>query len=182
MPPLLRRPLVGEPLAVDLLNTRWNDGGREVDLLATVGGAAQWLDESGQIGVAFGEPVRAALVAAREAIRGVLQAAPGAEEALNATLSRGVIVRALQGGQAVERVLFADEAWAPAWRAAADFLSLRERAPEGVRQCAGPRCVLYFYDPSQRRRWCSMTACGNRVKARRHYARHAAPGSSTGTQ
>jgi predicted RNA-binding Zn ribbon-like protein len=33
--------------------------------------------------------------------------------------------------------------------------------------------VLWFHDTTRSgtRRWCSMTACGNRLKARRHYRR-----------
>lgn len=36
-----------------------------------------------------------------------------------------------------------------------------------VKQCEHPDCVLWFYDrtKAQRRRWCSMAICGNRVKA-----------------
>jgi predicted RNA-binding Zn ribbon-like protein len=35
---------------------------------------------------------------------------------------------------------------------------------------AHPDCVLHVDDTSHsgRRQWCSMAACGNRVKARRH--------------
>ncbi len=41
-----------------------------------------------------------------------------------------------------------------------------------VRRCPGARCGWLFLDesPSGRRRWCSMTTCGNRHKAQRHYA------------
>ncbi len=40
-----------------------------------------------------------------------------------------------------------------------------------VRKCANPECGYLFLDDSRagRRRWCSMSACGNRAKARRHY-------------
>jgi predicted RNA-binding Zn ribbon-like protein len=170
----MQRPLTGEPLAVDLLNTCWRQDGREVDLLADVDGLAQWLRESGQADVAASEPVRAALVQARAAVRGAVEAAPGAEDAVNGVLARGVIVRTLRAGGVRERVLFADEDWAPAWRAVDDYVTLTTAAPDGVRQCDQPECVLYFFDPSRRRRWCSMAGCGNRAKARRHYARWAA--------
>jgi predicted RNA-binding Zn ribbon-like protein len=42
-----------------------------------------------------------------------------------------------------------------------------------IRQCQGDPCGWLFLDRSRikRRRWCSMTDCGNREKARRHYAR-----------
>ncbi|MFD5316744.1 CGNR zinc finger domain-containing protein [Streptomyces sp. NPDC127098] len=45
-----------------------------------------------------------------------------------------------------------------------------------VRVCGGERCALRFLDrsPAHNRRWCSMARCGNRVKARRHQARHGA--------
>jgi predicted RNA-binding Zn ribbon-like protein len=40
-----------------------------------------------------------------------------------------------------------------------------------VRRCANPECGWLFLDDSRagKRRWCSMSACGNRAKARRHY-------------
>lgn len=42
-----------------------------------------------------------------------------------------------------------------------------------VKRCANPECGWLFLDDSRagRRRWCSMQACGNRAKARRHYHR-----------
>ena len=42
-----------------------------------------------------------------------------------------------------------------------------------VRHCANARCLWLFLDDSKSgtRRWCSMSACGNRAKAHRHYAR-----------
>lgn len=42
-----------------------------------------------------------------------------------------------------------------------------------VRKCQGADCILYFYDTTKNhaRRWCSMTACGNRAKVAAHYRR-----------
>jgi predicted RNA-binding Zn ribbon-like protein len=42
-----------------------------------------------------------------------------------------------------------------------------------VRECGGPECGWLFLDTTKnrQRRWCSMDGCGNRAKARRHYAR-----------
>jgi len=61
-------------------------------------------------------------------------------------------------------------------RLAADLLVTAE--PESIRCCAGPGCGWLFHDtsPNKRRRWCSMEACGNRAKARRHYQRVKAAG------
>lgn len=37
---------------------------------------------------------------------------------------------------------------------------------ERIRQCQGPTCAILFLDTSRKgdRRWCSMSACGNRAK------------------
>jgi predicted RNA-binding Zn ribbon-like protein len=56
-----------------------------------------------------------------------------------------------------------------AW-SAAELLTSAELAR--VRECEGERCSWLFLDTSRNRgrRWCSMVDCGNRAKARRHYA------------
>ncbi|OLS97721.1 hypothetical protein BJF90_42360 [Pseudonocardia sp. CNS-004] len=60
---------------------------------------------------------------------------------------------------------------------------VQERMPGRLRACANEECRLFLLDRSRPNtaRWCSMKACGNRLKARRHYerARHAAGGRST---
>ena len=42
-----------------------------------------------------------------------------------------------------------------------------------VRVCASAECTKLFVDESRNgsRRWCDMSSCGNRMKARRHYER-----------
>jgi predicted RNA-binding Zn ribbon-like protein len=52
--------------------------------------------------------------------------------------------------------------------------TVEERAR--IRICAADTCSARFYDrsPAAARRWCSMQACGNVAKARRHRARTAA--------
>jgi predicted RNA-binding Zn ribbon-like protein len=47
---------------------------------------------------------------------------------------------------------------------------------ERIRICASETCSARFYDrsPAGVRRWCSMRACGNEAKARRHRARRRA--------
>lgn len=46
---------------------------------------------------------------------------------------------------------------------------------EKVRECQGPGCGWLFVDRSRGRprRWCSMSDCGNKAKARRHQQRQA---------
>jgi predicted RNA-binding Zn ribbon-like protein len=61
-------------------------------------------------------------------------------------------------------------------------------APSRVRACPGAGCGWLFTDPRGQRRWCVMSLCGNRAKARRHAQRsrrdagrgdHAERGTST---
>ena len=60
--------------------------------------------------------------------------------------------------------------WPVAWSAA----DLLVRGPlERIRECPGDgNCGWLFLDLSKNasRRWCEMRSCGNRAKARRHYA------------
>lgn len=59
----------------------------------------------------------------------------------------------------------------PAVVSAAELLTSNE--PDRVRECEGEGCAWLFMDRSRNRsrRWCDMTVCGNRAKARRHYAK-----------
>ena len=42
---------------------------------------------------------------------------------------------------------------------------------QSIRACPGVGCGWLFLDPRGRRRWCTMSTCGNREKARRFAAR-----------
>jgi predicted RNA-binding Zn ribbon-like protein len=59
---------------------------------------------------------------------------------------------------------------APVLWAAGDLLTQPSLLPR-VRRCANEKCLWLFLDDSKSasRRWCSMSVCGNRAKARRHY-------------
>jgi predicted RNA-binding Zn ribbon-like protein len=162
------RPLPGEPLALDLLNTEYmsDDGPR--DLLADPRDARAWAKAAG---VPFADEALEPLRTARAAIRHAVKTGDG--EPLNAVLAHGRLVERL-GPKGPEQTLELDApAHEAAWRAAHNLLELLRDRPERIRACAGHGCVLYFYDTSRagRRQWCSMAGCGNRAKAQRHYAR-----------
>lgn len=59
----------------------------------------------------------------------------------------------------------------PVARAAAELLTSEDLS--NVRQCASDTCAWLFLDKTKnhRRRWCDMSTCGNRDKARRYYQR-----------
>jgi predicted RNA-binding Zn ribbon-like protein len=169
------RPLPGEPLALDLLNTRWMASGGPADLLATVEGTRAWLAAAGI--TATPEPeTRHALVTARQAIRDVLTepGEPAALEHLNQVLNHGRVRLSIGPPANPEQTLeVGDPAWHPAVMATANLLELLKQAPDRIRRCQHPACVLWFYDTTRNgtRRWCSMSTCGNRAKAHRHYDR-----------
>jgi len=77
------------------------------------------------------------------------------------------------------------------WQSAADGLDralfsiltdaarlLGSRRVGRIRRCASEHCTWLFVDGSRNRsrRWCDMSTCGNRMKARRHYRRSRANG------
>lgn len=179
------RPLTGEPLALDLLNTRWIDGSGPHDLLDSVAGLAVWLD-SAPVREQLG-PDRAPaadritldrLLHARAALDALTPrqdpATPDGVFRLNEVLSHGRIRRTLgPDGTPASVVETDDPSWAPAWYAAENWLRLVADRPDRIRPCANHACVLHFYDTSKNgtRRWCSMAGCGNRAKAQRHHAR-----------
>ncbi len=141
------------------------------------------------LGAARDRPGRAAKVltrarALRESLHRAFEAVTAAGKpaaadlaVLNDELAHALEHLQLQPGGECCRLEYAepDEAldrmlWAVA-RAVVDLLtSGRLRL---VKQCAGATCDWLFLDESRNRsrRWCDMRECGNRAKARRHYAK-----------
>ncbi|MFJ7156130.1 CGNR zinc finger domain-containing protein [Streptomyces sp. NPDC101118] len=181
------RPLTGEPLALDLLNTRWMQEGEPQDLFAGAAGLTRlegldvWMSANGLATDGLSAPFRADaptlihLLTAREALARVVDdhGAPKAREVVDAVLEHGRVRLTLDPEGPGERPEFDDRSWGPAWLAARNYLDLLDTAPDRIRKCAHEACVLHFFDTSRNgtRRWCSMAACGNRAKASRHYAR-----------
>ncbi|WP_432116094.1 CGNR zinc finger domain-containing protein [Streptomyces sp. S1] len=170
------RPLTGEPLSLDLLNTRWVEEGVRRDLLTGVEGLAVWLAAHGLEGrfAADATTLRHTL-AARNALAALVDRPgdPDAAARVDAVLGHGRIRATLTAEGPGEEAEFADPAWGPGWTAARAHLDLLRTAPDRIRACAHEACILHFFDTSRNgtRRWCSMAVCGNRAKASRHYAR-----------
>jgi predicted RNA-binding Zn ribbon-like protein len=167
-----RRPLSGEPLALDLVNTVWSHDGLRRDALAEHSGREQWLRENGLTGPAT-PAARGALLQARDAIREALERpGPAALAALDGILDRGRL-RVWASKPAARDELEIEAEWRVPWLAVQSLLQLLDDRADRLRKCANPDCVLWFLDTTRSgtRRWCSMSACGNRLKARRHYRR-----------
>ena len=167
------RPLTGEPLALDLVNTVWAGDGELHDLLDTAAGHRAWLAQH-ELGGPVGGAARRNLVQARDAIRAVLETPGDARAAarLDRILAHGRL-RLRVDAQGAREQVEVPAPWRAGWLAARDLLRLLAERGDRVRRCGNDECVLWFLDTSRAgtRRWCSMTGCGNRLKARRHYSR-----------
>ncbi|MFI9815130.1 CGNR zinc finger domain-containing protein [Saccharothrix variisporea] len=162
------RPLDDQPLGTDLLNTRWITGTTWYDVLDHDDLTRAWLTDHGLPA----DPVpRAELAQTRAAIAAAI-ADPTTLDALDPLLAHGRLRLTVDA----EHPDVADPRWHAPWVCLRDFLRLRAEHPDRIRKCANPDCVLHFVDTSRtgRRQWCSMTVCGNRLKARRHHDRQRA--------
>jgi predicted RNA-binding Zn ribbon-like protein len=135
------------------------------------------------------DPGRAAAVyelgiALRESIWGVFSALASGEVPREADLD--LIGDAAASGAARSRLVYdrdgigwslpsdRDDLERPLWevaRSAADLLTSDER--DRIKECASETCEWVFLDQSRNRsrRWCDMSDCGNRAKARRFHAK-----------
>jgi len=135
------------------------------------------------------DPRRAAAVyelgiALRESIWAVFSALASGDSPRDADLD--LIADAAADGAARSRLVYdkagvswslpadSDELDRPLWdiaRSAADLLTSGDH--ERIKECASTSCEWVFLDRSRNRsrRWCDMSDCGNRAKARRFHAK-----------
>ncbi len=160
---LVREILVmDDTFLLDLLNTTPVVDGSQQDTLER-----DWLRAHGGTGSA-GE-----LVATREA-RDLLQSVVhSADASVLGPLLKGVSRHPSVGADGIEWTLVVNAVRRPAVRAVLAWDELRRTSPGRLRPCANTECRLFLIDRSKpnNARWCSMAACGNRMKARRHYQR-----------
>ena len=179
--------LFGGRLCLDFVNTA-NRGGDGIerefledhdDLLAW--GRHVGLLASGQQGETDAGALRSCL-ALRESLHRLLSPVSRGEpasddiERLNKAMALGARHARLvaseggvnyDGGVRIEAWLMGPVAWS-----ASELLTSGQI--DHVNTCPGNHCGWLFLDTSRghTRRWCSMTTCGNRAKARAHYERH----------
>jgi predicted RNA-binding Zn ribbon-like protein len=171
---------------MDLVNTVRDrkSGGRET--LRAPADLSKWLVEA-RLTPAPAEATEADLLTARELRAAIDTAAfavieerpvPADEVALINTVAAAVSLAPSLGLDADGRPLLT---WDPSTaipaalaRIAVDSISLlTDGELARLRVCAADDCEVRFVDrsPARNRQWCSMRRCGNRTKARRHYAR-----------
>lgn len=130
------------------------------------------------------EVVRRRAISLRETLYSLFSALAREEEpdprdvaALNAWVPAAMARRRLThdgDGFAWAAASAAGELEQPLWPVVWSAVDLMTAGPlDRVRECDNDPCGWLFVDSSRNRsrRWCDMRDCGNRVKARRHYAR-----------
>ncbi len=188
--------LVGGHVALDLVNSvSWRlDPQRRVDHLSDAAALATWLDRTGVLAGPALEMVSGGVSerTARQTLRDVRDLREQLHDSLapradgQGTSGSLVVARALNDRLADAVAHSRLEGLPLRWRieparatdvvrllalAALDLLTANDL--DRVRRCAGPGCGWVFLDRSKShtRRWCSSSDCGNRDRARRHYAR-----------
>lgn len=182
-------PFIGEPLALDLVNTRPLTAGGRVDLIADGDGLANWVElEAPRLsGVAldalFGGsagdqgPLFAVRAHVTSAIEHVMDGKPVPDtdiEGLNAAMRAAPIVQRLEWSDSP--VVVSERRAMPIVQLAG-FLAedaaalLAHPGSRLIRKCEADDCVMLFVGNNARRRWCSAARCGNRIRVSRHYRR-----------
>jgi predicted RNA-binding Zn ribbon-like protein len=178
---------MGEPISIDLVNTRIHKGGASLDLIDEPAALAAWLvaegdriSWSGDVTVTDLLEIRllrdaiAQLFAAWNASN---QPSPEALGVINSALSASAPATGLAWTADGPRlsvdagVLSARDALLRV--IATDAVNILTGADAKLlRVCEHPDCTLRFLARNPRRRWCSAAVCGNRARVARHYTRH----------
>ncbi|NEB04182.1 hypothetical protein G3I78_34785 [Streptomyces sp. SID13726] len=181
----------GGRVCLDFTNTlryRWRTAPEET--LRDPGDLVLWLQRAGLLAPGIPDPGTAAVLASgrrlRETVdRAVLAVADGrvplsgdvttlnrsAAEAPRPALQIAVSEGRLEPAGTASVAADASAALALIAQDAVELLLSAEI--RRVRVCGADHCALRFVDrsPARNRRWCSMSRCGNRTKARLHQAR-----------
>lgn len=194
---------VGYYNCLDFVNTEFTEQrGRRIDSLRSFPDLIDWLGESRLLNRAqlqnapnlwgSGHAVerafqdalalRKALLAMAEKLATRRPVPRESLEAINKTIEKrpARVLRARSSGRFEEMTRLdlnePEQLMVPIAQSASDLLCHGDLAL--VKRCANPACGVFFYDTSKNhtRRWCSTTACGNRMRVAAHYRRRRAAG------
>ena len=186
-------PLLGEPLALDLVNTRVGQPDQGEDLLRAPGGMAAWLaaqedrlvTDAGEVVGAEPDAILTSVSAVREhAAAAIDHVRRGQRPPITACKA---LVDTVRVAPAYRVLGWADGAVSTPTRrrdgsepdriaaaladATVDLLT-DPPAMAAVRQCQADDCALLFRAQHPRRQWCSAARCGNRTRVARYDRRH----------
>jgi predicted RNA-binding Zn ribbon-like protein len=157
-----------EGFLLALLNSTPVVDGVPTDRLADSAQARAWLASTGGLGT---ETELRHVLEVRQALQAVVRGQQP-PDVLAPALADVACVPAVADGQ-VAWTLSVPPERELAVRAVLAWGALAQHSPGRLRPCANDECRLFLIDHSKANaaRWCSMAACGNRMKARRHYQR-----------
>lgn len=196
---------IGNYLCLDFINTQIVRGGQQIELLDSFEALVSWLTGAEVLDRSKAEEVIKTLGGEPESVK-VLERALGfradlrqmiGQIGLGKAIPRSVIVQTNEflrqpGGytelertkEGFEKRFRADYKEAlhllrPIAESVCDLLCYAEFPL--IKKCGNEECVLTFYDTTKNhsRRWCSMSACGNRMKVATHYRRLRKPYADT---
>jgi predicted RNA-binding Zn ribbon-like protein len=164
------------------INTHFDlEEDRGADLLASPEGLVAWLRRAGLLGpgITATQPDLWRALTVREGLRALARdGGAGLEQLDRAGRGAAVEVRMAQNGE----LRFIPAPGTGACGAlgvllATTAVAMADGSWSRLKVCPGEHCGWAFYDGSRNRsgRWCSMSVCGGRAKARTHYRRHAPP-------
>lgn len=187
------QPQTGEPVALDLVNTRPLSDEGPIDLIGSLDGLRAWLklQEGRLIGFSIQDvqsldigdlkriwKVRDYIASLIDRVRHNREPLPDDLEAINAIVRKAPLVRQLvTNGEtiaAVDERIGSPGARLAACLADAAINLIADPSCRRIRRCAAHNCVMLFMPTHPQRRWCSATRCGNRERVARHYRRRKA--------
>ena len=190
---------LADHLSLDFVGTEFRRSGEHQDQLVSFEILRDWLKQSGLLAspeavalakncsakvservLSVARDLRKSIRSAAEAIIDGKPVPPGSVRAINNLLEkRDGHFQIERRSTQLERRFISEMSdplalLAPLAESAADLLC--NANPALIRKCADESCDLLFYDSTKnhRRRWCSMSACGNRAKVAAHRARQRA--------
>jgi predicted RNA-binding Zn ribbon-like protein len=196
---------IGNYLCLDFINTQVVRGGQQIDLLDGFEALVSWLTQAQVLGALKaeeliktwgGKPESVKVFERALSFRADLREMTG-QIGLGKAVSQSVMVQTNEflrqpagytelerSGDGFEKRFRADykeplHLLRPIAESVCDLLCYA--ALPLIKKCGNEECVLMFYDTTKNhsRRWCSMSACGNRMKVATHYRRFRKPDPNT---
>lgn len=174
-------PLLGDHLAMDLLNTEARSGDVIVDYWNSDADVFRWLQQNNISAVAgLSSLADGELLSQAKALRALShqlicafkqhqqQDVSRLNTYLHSYVSAPHLVQDGDGKMTITRVSRGETVSSMLGQVAEAVAQLLVDGDATlVKQCEHPDCILWFYDRTKahKRRWCSMATCGNRYKA-----------------
>ena len=177
-------PFLGGTPWLDLANSSFTLDGQAFDFLSDDANFARWSEAAGfAVESRKSDFERLAALRLRGLVRAVFATliegnSPSLDQVaeINELLNNRTIQERLRLADGRAELDLCEQVDGPevATRLASDLANfLDDYEPDRLKSCDGPTCAMVFYDrgKNNRRRWCTMSICGNRDKVANYRAR-----------